>query len=79
MAWVPPNTAAVVLASIPRTSPVAPVPAGSAPQVQLTQIKNIWKKIPESPQKANLNLPLTDNYLHSIYIVLGIVSNLEMN
>ena len=36
------------------------------------------KIIPESFKKENLNLQLTDNYLHSIYIVLGIRSNLEM-
>ena len=41
-------------------------------------IKNILKKIPESPQKANLNLPLTDDYLHSICIVLGIIINLKI-
>ena len=44
------------------------------------QIKNIWrkKKPPESSKKQNLNLLRTSNYLHSIYIVLGILSNLEM-
>ena len=35
-------------------------------------------KIPENSKKQNLNLPCTGNYLHSIYIVLGIVSNLDM-
>ena len=29
-------------------------------------------------QKAKLNLPPSSNYLHSIYLVLGIISNLEM-
>ena len=42
------------------------------------QIKDIWKKIPESSQKQNLNFPYTSNYLHSMYVVFGIISNLEM-
>ena len=44
------------------------------------QIESIWekKKIPESPKKQNLNLPCSGNYLHSIYIVVGITGNLEM-
>lgn len=29
-------------------------------------------------QKANLNLPRSSNCFHSIYIVVGIISNLEM-
>ena len=37
-----------------------------------------WKKFLESSTKQNLNLQCTDNYLHSIYIVLGIIGNLEM-
>ena len=36
------------------------------------------KKIPESSKKQNLNLLCTCNYLHSIYIVLGIISNPEI-
>ena len=32
----------------------------------------------ENPQKQNLNLLCTGNYLHGIYIVLSIISNLEM-
>ena len=36
------------------------------------------KKFSESPKKQNLNLPHSDNYLNSIYIVLGIISNLEI-
>ena len=32
----------------------------------------------ESSKEQNLNLPHASNYLHSIYIVLGIISNLEM-
>ena len=36
------------------------------------------KKIPECSQKQKLNLPHSGNYLHSIYIVLGILSNPEM-
>ena len=44
------------------------------------QIKNIpkKKKIPESSKKQSLNLLPAGNYLHSIYIILGIISNLEM-
>ena len=40
-----------------------------------------WEKknlIPETSKKQNLNLPGTDKYLHSIYTVLGIISNLQM-
>ena len=40
--------------------------------------KNIWKKTPESSKKQNLNLPHAGNYLHSIYIILGIICNLEL-
>ena len=36
------------------------------------------KNFPESPKNQNLNLPQASNYLHSIYIVLSIISNLEM-
>ena len=36
------------------------------------------KKIPESSKKESLNLPYAGNYLHNIYIELGIISNLEM-
>ena len=36
------------------------------------------KKIPQSSKKQNLNLRPANNYLYSIYIVLGIISNLEM-
>ena len=51
------------------------------------QIKSIWKKIPESFKMQNLNLPLHPiyiactlyfNYLHNLYIVLDIISNLEI-
>ena len=41
------------------------------------QIKDIWKKIPESSQKQNWNFPYTSNYLHSMYVILGIINNLE--
>ena len=47
--------------------------------------KIFGKKVPESSKKQNLNLLCTGDYLHSIYIVftatyivLGVVSNLEM-
>lgn len=33
--------------------------------------------IPETSKKQNLNSPGADNYLHSIYTVLGILSNLQ--
>ena len=36
------------------------------------------RKIPETSQKQNLNLVHPGNYLHSIYVVLGIISYLEM-
>lgn len=36
------------------------------------------EKNPESSKRQNLNLPLVGNYLHSIYTVLGIISNIEM-
>ena len=43
------------------------------------QIENNWgNKIPEGSKKQNLNLPCSGSYLHSIYIVVGIISNLEM-
>ena len=41
-------------------------------------MENIWKKISEISRKQNLNLLYISNFLHSIYIVLGIISNLEM-
>ena len=37
-------------------------------------MKNTQKKIPESSKKQNLNLLHTGSYLHSIYIVSGIIS-----
>lgn len=54
-------------------------------QIQPITDEHIWKKISESSKMCNLNLRHTSNYLHciynysrSIYIVLVIVSNLEM-
>lgn len=41
-------------------------------------VGNIWKKITETSKKQNLNLPHTGNNLHSTYIVLSIISNLEV-
>ena len=32
-------------------------------------VENIWKKIPESSKKQNLNLLHLSKYLHNIYIV----------
>ena len=43
-----------------------------------TRIENIRRHFPESSKKQNLTLPCPVKYLHSIYMVLGIVSNLEM-
>ena len=40
--------------------------------------KNIWEDIPKSSKKQNLHLSRSGNYLHRIYIVLGIISNLEI-
>ena len=42
------------------------------------QTENIKKKNPEISIKWNLNFPCTGSYLDSIYIVLGIIRNLEM-
>ena len=43
------------------------------------QAENTWlKKIPEGSNMQNLNLQHAVNNLHSIYTVLGIISNLEM-
>ena len=43
-------------------------------QIQLTNDpKYLRKKFPESSKKQNLNLLHSGNYLHSIYIVLGII------
>ena len=33
---------------------------------------------PGSSKKQNLNFQYTGNYLHSTYIVLGMINNLEM-
>lgn len=41
-------------------------------------IKNTWKKFQKVPKKQNLNFPCTGHYLHSIYIVFSVISNLEM-
>ena len=42
-------------------------------------MENIWeKKVQKISKKQNLNLSHDGNYLHTIFIVLGIISNLEM-
>ena len=41
-------------------------------------LKNICEKFRKFSKNQNLNLLHTSNYLHSLYIDLGIVSNLEM-
>ena len=48
------------------------------PKIQPTIDQKYFFKTPESSKKQNLNLPRSGNYLHSIYIALGIISNLEM-
>ena len=64
---------------------VAPYPLVPHLWSQPTADQKYFKKIPEGPQKQNLNLLCASNYLRSIYIVfttvsivLGIISNLEM-
>ena len=44
-------------------------------QVHSTTKQKLLKKIPGSSKKKNLTLLHADNYLNSIYIVLGFVSN----
>ena len=42
-------------------------------------VKNVQKEnITESSKKQNLNFLYASNFLHSIYIVLGIISNPKM-
>lgn len=56
-------------------------PFSQVPQLQIqptTMENKVVGGKKESPQKQNLNLPSTSNYLRSIYIVTGIMSNLEM-
>ena len=40
--------------------------------------KYLEKKSPESSKKQNLNLLIASNYLCTIYIVIGVISGLEM-
>ena len=55
-----------------------PYPHFPHPQVQpTTDQKHLRKKTPENSKVPNLNLPNTGNYLHIIYIVLGIISKLR--
>ena len=60
-------------------STVSP-PYPHVPHLWIQQLwtKNIWENILESSKKKNLHLSCSDNYLYRIYIVLGIISNLEM-
>ena len=46
--------------------------------IQLTKDRKYLGKSSRKFQKANLNLPHSSNYLHSVCIILGIASNLEM-
>ena len=46
-------------------------------QIQV-RIKNIREKDSRKFQKVKPELPCAGNYMHSIYIVLGIMSNLEI-
>ena len=41
-------------------------------------LKLFIQKVPEISKDQNSNLPHAVNYLHIIYIVQGIISNLEM-
>ena len=42
-------------------------------------VKNVQKEnIPETSKQQNLNFLYASNFLHSIYIVLGIISNPKM-
>lgn len=47
-------------------------------QINQLCIENIWEKVPESFIKQNVNFPYGRQLLHSIYIVIGAISNLEM-
>ena len=47
-------------------------------QLQVENIKNKQKKNPESFKKQNLILSHTGNYWCRVYIILVIISNLEM-
>lgn len=47
-------------------------------QIQPTGSRKYLKKIPEISTKQNWYLQHIGNYLHDIYIVLGIISNLEL-
>ena len=56
-----------------------PYPWVSNHRFDQLQVENIQgEKILESSKKQNLNLPHSDNCLHSIYIVLGVTVNLEV-
>ena len=55
-----------------------PYPHVSHPQIQSTSDRKYLKKILESSKRQNLDLPHVGNYLHSIYTVLGIISNLKI-
>lgn len=46
--------------------------------IRPTMTKTIWGDNVESPKKQTLNFPHIGNYLHRIYFVLAIRSNLEM-
>ena len=42
-------------------------------------MQNIWiKKITESSRKQNFNFLCIGSYVHPIYVVLGIINNLEI-
>ena len=41
-------------------------------------LENTQLEIPESSKKQNLNLSWSSNHLHSVYIVLGTINDLEM-
>ena len=62
------------------TLPSHPVSRGSASMDSASLRSNIFgkKKYPECSKKQNLNLPCAGNNLYNIYIVLGVIHNLEM-
>ena len=74
-------TSSLYILDINALSDTFSVPYSRIPHLRIQPTSNqkyLGKKIPESSKKQNLNLPQVSSYLHSIYIVLDIVSHLEM-
>ena len=61
------------------TAPIGPL-AWELPYAMGVALKRQKEKktVLESSKRQNLSLPHSGNYLHSIYIVFGIISNPEM-